>query len=159
MDIVRASHKNAGDIAVLNDAVQKMHAEHYPAVFKYPADTAEMARFFREQIAADDSFIFVAVVSGEAAGYVWASIQRRGESVFKYGTERIYIHQLSVGPEYRRKGVGRALMDAVGAVAREHGIRQFALDSWEFNTEAHAFFERLGFSRFNINMWRETAED
>jgi ribosomal protein S18 acetylase RimI-like enzyme len=154
MEILKATLEHAGEIALLNDAVQKIHTEHYPEVFKYPTDATETGRFFRDRISDDDSFIFIARISGQAVGYVWCTIQQRHENVFKYGQERIYIHQLSVEPEFRRKGVGRKLMHAVESVARENGISRFALDSWEFNKEAHAFFEQLGFSCFNINMWR-----
>jgi len=48
-------------------------------------------------------------------------------------------------------------MDAVENLAKENGISTFILDSWEFNTEGHRFFEKLGFSCFKINMWRKTA--
>lgn len=49
-------------------------------------------------------------------------------------------------------------MQAVDCLAKEEGIHCIALDSWEFNNEAHSFFERLGFSRYNINMWRQTQD-
>ena len=159
MKILKAKLEHVGEIVLLNDAAQKIHAEHHPEVFKYPTDAVEMERFFRDIILANDNFIFLAKISEQAAGYVWGTIQRRPENVFKHSQEWIYIHQLSVEPEYRRKGVGRRLLHAVDNVATENGISKFVLDSWEFNRESHAFFEQLGFSRFNINMWRETAKD
>lgn len=159
MEILRAKPEHAGEIARLNDAVQKMHAEHHPDVFKYPTDAAEVERFFRERMSADDNVIFVATLAGHTVGYVWCTIELKQESVFKHGQRRVYIHQLSVEPQCRRKGVGRELMHAVARLARRHGIGRFTLDSWEFNKEAHTFFEQLGFSRFNINMWREAESD
>jgi ribosomal protein S18 acetylase RimI-like enzyme len=159
MEILQAKIEHAGEIARLNDAVQKMHAEHHPDVFKYPTDTAETESFFRDRISADDNFIFVAEIDGKAVGYIWCTIDLKKENVFKYGQKRVYIHQLSVAPEHRRQGVGRELMLAVSGLARKKGIGKFALDSWEFNKEAHAFFEQLGFSRFNINMWQEAASN
>ena len=159
MKILKAKLEHVGEIVLLNDDAQKIHAEHHPEVFKYPTDAVEMERFFRDIILADDNFIFLAKISEQAVGYVWGTIQRRPENVFKHSQEWIYIHQLSVEPDYRRKGVGRRLLHAVDNVARENGISKFVLDSWEFNKESHAFFEQLGFSCFNINMWRETAKD
>ena len=159
MEILKAKLEHVGEIVLLNDAAQKIHAEHHPEVFKYPTDAVGMERFFRDIILADDNFIFLAKISEQAVGYVWGTIQRRPENVFKHSQEWIYIHQLSVEPDYRRKGVGRRLLHAVDNVARENGISKFVLDSWEFNKESHAFFEQLGFSYFNINMWRKTAKD
>ena len=159
MEILKAKLEHVGEIALLNDAVQRLHDEHHSEVFKYPTDIAEVERFFRDRISDDDSSIFMAWILGQAVGYVWCAIERRHENAFKHGQERIYIHQLSVEPEYRREGVAIKLMHAVENMARENGISRFALDSWEFNKDAHAFFEQLGFSRFNINMWRETTKD
>ena len=155
MKILQARQEQAGALAQLNDAVQKMHAAHHPHVFKYPADTAEVEGFFRDRIKSDGTFIFMATIAGRAVGYVWCDIQLKGENAFKYGQKRIYIHQISVEPQCRHRGVGRALMGSVENLARQNGISSFALDSWEFNKEDHAFFERLGFSRFNINFWRD----
>jgi len=41
MEILKARLENVREIVLLNDAVQKMHAEHHPEVFKYPTDAAE----------------------------------------------------------------------------------------------------------------------
>ncbi len=159
MKILKAKLEHVGEIVLLNDAAQKIHAEHHPEVFKYPTAAVEMENFFRDIISSEDNFIFMARISDQAVGYVWGAIQRRPENIFKYGQERIYVHQLSVESEYRRKGVGRRLMNAVENVARENGISKFVLDSWEFNKGSHTFFERLGFTCFNINMWRKAAKD
>jgi len=71
----------------------------------------------------------------------------------------MYIHQLSVEPDYRRIGVGRRLMCALENLAKKNGISKFVLDSWEFNKESHTFFEQLGYSSFKINMWRDPDKD
>jgi hypothetical protein len=49
-------------------------------------------------------------------------------------------------------------MRAVDGLAEEERIHSVALDSWEFNQDAHGFFEGLGFSRYNVNMWRRRQE-
>ena len=142
-----------------NPALRILIASYSKLVFKYPTDAVEMEKFFRDIISCEDNFIFMARISDQAVGYVWGAIQRRPENIFKYGQERMNIHQLSVNPEYRRRGVGRRLMHAVENVAKENGISKLVLDSWEFNKESHTFFEQLGFSCFKINMWQETAKD
>jgi ribosomal protein S18 acetylase RimI-like enzyme len=159
MEILKAKPEHVSEIALLNDVVQQMHAEHHPEVFKYPADAVEMENFFRDIISSEDNFIFIAKISNQAVGYIWGEIQRRPDNIFKYGQERMHIHQLSVEPDYRRQGVGRSLMYALDNVAKENGISKFVLDSWEFNKESHNFFEQLGYSCFKINMWRETAKN
>ena len=159
MEILKATPEHAEEITLLNDAVQKIHAEHHPELFKYPTDASEVEGFFRNQIAADGNSIFIARADSRTVGYVWCTIKRKRENPFKYGRETIYIHQISVYPEYRRKGVGRKLMEAVESLAKQKGICRLALDSWEFNGEAHAFFERLGFFCYNVNMWQQTKKE
>jgi ribosomal protein S18 acetylase RimI-like enzyme len=159
MEIVKAEPDQAGEIARLNNAVQQLHAEHYPEVFKFPTDPMEMETFFRDKIQGDDSYVLMARISGNAVGYVWCEIQRKDENLFKHALERIYICQLSVAPEHRRQGVGRELLRAVEHLAKEKGINMMALDSWVFNKQAHRFFESLGFSTFNIIMSKETPKD
>jgi diamine N-acetyltransferase len=155
IQIVSATPEHADEIARLNGAVQRMHAEFHPDVFKDPTDRAEVVAFYRDRIATQDHAILIASVSGQAVGYVWCEVQRRPANPFKHGRETLYVHQIAVAPEYRGKGVGSKLMKAVEGLAREQNISRLALDSWEFNAEAHAFFERLGFSRYNVNMWRD----
>ena len=155
MEILKATIEEAGEIALLNDAVQRMHFERYPNIFKYPLDRSEMEKFWRERLSEADNFAFIARVSGQAVGYVLSAIQRRPESALQHAQETMYIQEIYIEPANRRQGIGRELMQAVEDVAAGHGIGRFSLVSWEFNKDAHAFFERLGFCRACRVMWRE----
>jgi GNAT superfamily N-acetyltransferase len=55
----------------------------------------------------------------------------------------------------RRHGVGLALMQQAEMLAEEWNVQRMQLDSWDFNTQAHAFFERSGFERFNFRFWKQ----
>jgi predicted N-acetyltransferase YhbS len=85
IEILKATPEEANQIARLNDAVQKMHAEKHPDVFRYPTDSSEIEAFFREQITAEDNSVFIATDSGHAVGYVWCTVQRKREDPFKHG--------------------------------------------------------------------------
>ena len=56
-------------ITLLNDTVQKIHAEHHPELFKHPTDASEVEGFFQHQIAADGNSIFIARAAGHTVGY------------------------------------------------------------------------------------------
>jgi hypothetical protein len=59
MKILKATAADAAEIARLNGAVQKMHADHHPDVFKYPADASEIERFFLDSLTDDSHAILV----------------------------------------------------------------------------------------------------
>jgi hypothetical protein len=101
MEIIQAGPGQAYEIAQLNDAVQKMHADRYPNVFKYPTDSAEIMSFFSGTISEKDTFIFIATIAGRAVGYVWCEIQKRNENVFKYGQKRVYMLTTESQDSYR----------------------------------------------------------
>ena len=50
-----------------------------------------------------------------------------------------------VGPEYRRRGLGRRLTDDVFAIARDVGLRKMTAQMTPDQKGARATFERLGF--------------
>ena len=59
---------------------------------------------------------------------------------------RGYIHHTAVHPEYRRKGIGRKLVEkALDALERE-GINKVALVVFERNDGGNAFWEKMGFT-------------
>nr|MBA2240227.1 GNAT family N-acetyltransferase [Solirubrobacterales bacterium] len=57
---------------------------------------------------------------------------------------RAWVEDLVVAPESRSGGIGKALLDAAKAWAREHGATHLELDSALARTDAHRFYEREG---------------
>ncbi len=57
---------------------------------------------------------------------------------------RAWVEDLAVHPEHRSAGVGKALLDAAKAWARERGATHLELDSADARTDAHRFYEREG---------------
>jgi GNAT superfamily N-acetyltransferase len=56
------------------------------------------------------------------------------------------IHDLAVIPEWRGKGVGRALLAAVEAKAVERGCCKLTLEVQDHNRRARALYEHVGFA-------------
>lgn len=61
------------------------------------------------------------------------------------GIEQGHVADVAVAPGARRRGVGRALMRAGEAWARERGFGVLTLDVWPTNEPALAFYRRLGY--------------
>jgi ribosomal protein S18 acetylase RimI-like enzyme len=58
------------------------------------------------------------------------------------------IHDLAVLPEWRGKGVGRALLAAAEQRARSHGCCKLTLEVQDNNGSALALYKRFGFCDF-----------
>ncbi|HEX6270740.1 MAG TPA: GNAT family N-acetyltransferase [Anaerolineales bacterium] len=110
--------------------------------------------FFTEMLAEASASIYIAEVHGEAVGYILCKLVERAENPFTFAMRFLLVDQLSVRPEARRQGVGRALMNQAEMLAKELAVQKIQLDSWDFNTGAHSFFESLGFQKFNFRFWR-----
>ncbi len=61
--------------------------------------------------------------------------------------DEVHVRMLGVHPEAQRRGIGRALMEAVIEVARSMGRRRITLDTTESMVAAQKLYESMGFAR------------
>jgi len=66
------------------------------------------------------------------------------------------LHDLMVDPEYRARGVGRALLNAALSLTSPRAPRVI-LSTAQRNEPAQRFFERMGFRRTMVEMTRESG--
>ena len=69
----------------------------------------------------------------------------RGFSTF-YARPVLNIHDLAVLPQFRGRGVGRQLIEAVARKARQLGCFKVTLEVHEENVRAKAMYEAAGFA-------------
>jgi len=134
--------------------VQDLHVAAHPDVFRPSSDLPSIEDFFSKSISDTSQHVLVAEVDGMAVGYLCATIEREPAHTFKRDTTRLYVHQVAVATNRRRRGIGRALFAAVEQIAQDQSIDDIALDTWSFNQEAQDFFASLGFSVYKINLWK-----
>lgn len=96
-------------------------------------------------IAADPGqTLFVACVGTEVVGTFQLSIQ---PTLLARGGARALVEAVQVAPTARGRGIGAAMMRFAMDEARARGAVQLALASSKRRTDAHRFYERLGFVR------------
>jgi GNAT superfamily N-acetyltransferase len=101
--------------------------------------TAEAVQ--RDGFGAEPRFeAWIAELDGRAVGYALVVPAAYETGYAKAG---VYVQDLFVAPEARRRGVGRALMAAVAAETRRRGLEFMWWASRVWNTEAHAFFRTI----------------
>jgi GNAT superfamily N-acetyltransferase len=152
MRIEPGSPADAGTLARLNTFVHDLHLEHAPHVFGTPT-REDAAAAFEALLRRENYRAFLAYVDDRAVGYVLVMVGERPASAFNRPRRWLYIDQISVEPDARRHGVGRALVSAVLRHADDTGIDDVEVDTWAFNDRAQAFFASLGFRAKTRRSW------
>ncbi|MDY6392497.1 MAG: GNAT family N-acetyltransferase [Bacilli bacterium] len=131
-------------------AIREIEKKDYPAVafiwrevLDVPTTDDDLKKTY-EKMRGDGRYsTLIAEVGGEVVGLVTA--------VFSYAVGHpngyVKINGLGVRQEYRRKGIGKALLEAAERVAIDSGAPYIALASGFAREEAHAFYEHNGYQK------------
>jgi GNAT superfamily N-acetyltransferase len=149
----RATAADAGILVSINRDVQALHAAALPTWFKPPSPSQFPPEMVAALVVDPNTFLFVGEVESLAAGYALAKVIKQAETPWRFGHSMVFIDQIGVRDAYRRRGVGRALVDAVRSAARDVGISRVALDVWAFNASGQAFFQACGFEPYRHHLW------
>lgn len=88
---------------------------------------------------------------GEDVGYVWFTIEDRpvGRVVF--------IYDIAVDPEFRRRGHAQAALVQVESYAREHGCLGVMLHVFGSNDGARQLYGKAGYEETNVMMLKRVV--
>ena len=78
---------------------------------------------------------------------IGAAVCFRGFSTFA-ARPLLNVHDLAVLPDFRGRGIGRALLEAVEARARETGCCKLTLEVHQDNERARALYKSFGFNNY-----------
>jgi ribosomal-protein-alanine N-acetyltransferase len=81
---------------------------------------------------------------GEMVGFVIVHVERVVTG------RRAYVVTLDVAPEYRKRGVGRRLLEQAENTAAGAGVRWMQLHVYTENAGAIRFYERIGYERLRV---------
>ena len=84
--------------------------------------------------------VFVAVADSKTAGYIHANNYE-----LLFAPQWKNVMSIAVSSDYKRKGIGRALISAVEAWAKQEGAVAIHLVSGEERLGAHEFYKKCGF--------------
>jgi ribosomal protein S18 acetylase RimI-like enzyme len=136
-------------------ALDTFHVEALPELFRAAEDPIA-ARDVPGLMAESHAVLLVAESGDRLAGFIRARIVEVGQADPIYLPRRYaYIDDMAVGPDFRGRGIGRALLDAIVDWAREHGIDAMELTVFEFNAGARKLYERAGYATMYRRMRKE----
>ncbi|HET8625802.1 MAG TPA: GNAT family N-acetyltransferase [Thermomicrobiales bacterium] len=134
------------------------HAQHAPEVARLP----DAPRFNRDELAEllanDNCLVVVAEHENAAVGFIEASV-RLPERSDEAGIPWCGINNLVVASQWRRKGVGRRLVEAAEEWARRKQLVQARLEVFEFNDGARALYEMLGYHTLSSQLVKSLSDE
>lgn len=108
-----------------------------------------MAKNLRRLMASSGMLTLVAEdEAGERAGFIMVG---RSTSVFT-DQQQAFVYDIAVAPAFRRRGIGRRLMEHAEAYAREKGMEFITLMVDSRNDAARNLYAQLGFEDGKVLM-------
>jgi ribosomal protein S18 acetylase RimI-like enzyme len=156
--MARIRKATAADIAALaglNAHVQDEHVAAEPEIYR-PAHVREVEARYAEVLQQRDAEVFVIELDDEPAGLVVMREVRHDGHTFIHPVRQMVVDELVVARQHRRRGLGRALMDAVATRANELGLDRVVLDVRAHNEAAIAFYRAMGYAPLSLRMARKT---
>ena len=97
----------------------------------------------------DTAIVYSAFEDGELIAFIWAYVHQFREE------NRIYVSEIRVKEEYRKRGIGSQMLRLVEDEARELGIGAVYLHAEGNNPEAIGFYKAAGYCEERIQMRKE----
>lgn len=139
---VAVRRAETGDAASLADLMTQLG---------YPTRTSEMAMRM-EAIFADKNYATFVAVSG---GKVCGMIGTRTSYSYEHNSPGGAILALVISERMRGRGVGRALIAAAESDFAERNIRRVAVYTHFRRTDAHEFYESVGYTKNGFRLVKE----
>ena len=96
--------------------------------------------------------IIVAESEGMICGFAVLHHIHKLETPFMQERDFIDIDEFCVDKKYRRQGIASEMIAFIKAYTKEQGINCMELNMWEFNEDALAFYEAVGFKTYRRYM-------
>jgi ribosomal protein S18 acetylase RimI-like enzyme len=145
----------AADYAAIGDIFAEaddLHRQHLPHIFQKPPGPAREQEYILGLLADESVGLFLAQLGGQVVGLVCV-LARAAPAVPMFVPRRYAnVDSLVVQQGFRRRGIGRALMERVQAWAQDKGLDHIELHVWDFNQEAIAFYQQLGYENLSRRM-------
>lgn len=128
----------------LLDGVDALHRAKLPWLFQEPEAQPRTAAYFAGLLQREDSPVFVAD-AGSIVGVAHGLMRAAPELPIFVQQRWGLLDVLAVAAAWRRRGSGARLVAAMEAWALAAGAAWLELSVYEFNAEAHRFYEALGY--------------
>lgn len=150
--IREAGSRDYEALCLLFEQLDEIHRRELPHIFRKPAGPARGRAYIEEILGDPDVCILLACAGEQPVGFVTGMLRDTPAIDLLVPARLVVVDNLYVDSEYRRSGLGRGMMQAIEAWAKRSGAEYVELHVYEFNTQAVAFYERLGYTTLSRRM-------
>lgn len=98
--------------------------------------------------------LFVAEHEEQLIGAVHAHLRRSPDIPLLKPRHFAYVETLVVSSDWRRRGIGKQLMERIEFWARDKGATEIELFVWDFNQTAIALYDQLAYRTISRRLWK-----
>ena len=138
-------------VNVLRKQVNDLHVEGRPDIFK-SGFSKEIADHIHTIWNDPEQEIVVAEQDGELCGFAVLHHICKPENPFMLARDFLDIDEFCVDEAHRRTGVATEMIAFIKSYAKTRGFDRIELNMWEFNGDALAFYEAVGFTTYRRYM-------
>lgn len=140
------------NLCELFDEADKLHRDQLPEMFQEPKGPARDKAFILGLLADQTVGVFVAESDRKLLGLVQAAVKDAPPMSIFVPRCYVVVDNLVVKAGFRQQGIGQKLMDKVDHWAISKGASDVELNVYEFNQEAIAFYQKLGYETISRKM-------
>ena len=143
LDVTHAIRK---DMAALNQLMYQLHEEHHKAVphFFKAADDIMRDKNIQTYFDEPDGLVFCVKegqnVIGLVTGHFSELVSTISKPIFMGSIDELYVL-----PNYRGRGIGKALVERIEREYRDYGVKHMYVEVWAFNETAQELYTHSGF--------------
>ena len=128
------------------------HSDALPRMFRRSSGLNHPWDYIEQGINSENDALLVAESDGELIGAIRLSVNETMPHPILVPRRYVQVHEITVKERFRHAGVGKALMEKGHQWAASKGIHEIELTVWEFNKDAIALYEKLGYVTMNRRM-------
>lgn len=133
------------EMCALLSEVDELHRSNLPWMFEKPAVEPRSVQFFEQLLGSQDSTLLVADSGTRLVGVAAVLVRNSPDFALFVRQSWAVLDNIAVSKNWRRRGVGTALIRDAERWAEARGAHWLELGVYEFNDEARAFYAALGY--------------
>ena len=144
MRVRKAKIEDLDKMINILEQISNLHSENRPDIFKEKS-REQIEKTLMETMNNQERKLIVATDDTmKIYGLLIYTIKEVKEHINLKDSKILWIEELGVDEKYRKKGIGKILMNEAEKIAKELDCRRMELNCWDFNENAIDFYEAIG---------------